>query len=139
MKSGKRCGLYLSIFTSRNSVGKEINHADDELLDFSQTIEAMASVDDDNGEYGSGLYEGLNVQEATIDDNQSIVSYNLHDGSEPSEQERIDFEHVVQLAALDFQVEELRLVNETEKVISIYPLAEPFDFNEEEQHEESNE
>ncbi len=128
-----------SQYVSGNSVGKEMYYDDDELLDFSQTIEAMASVDDDNGDYGSGLYEGLNVQEATIDDNQAIVSYNLHDGSEPSEQERIDFEHVVQLAALDFQVEELRLVNETEKVISIYPLAEPFDFNEDEQHEESNE
>ncbi|GAF11155.1 hypothetical protein JCM19045_236 [Bacillus sp. JCM 19045] len=45
-----------------------------------------------------------------------------HSEAAPTEQERIDFEQVLQLAALDFQVEELHLVNETDQVISIFPL-----------------
>ncbi|GAA0339463.1 hypothetical protein ACFQ4Z_08180 [Oceanobacillus oncorhynchi subsp. oncorhynchi] len=101
---------------------EEIAAEDGELFDFDQTIEAMATTTNDNGSYHSGIYEGLEVEEARIDGDQAVVTYHINDDAEPTQQEREDFEQVLQLTALDFQVEELRLVNETDQVISTYPL-----------------
>ncbi|WP_440897475.1 hypothetical protein ACS127_05770 [Amphibacillus sp. Q70] len=102
--------------------GEDIYTADGELLDFGQTVEAMATVENAEGSYYSGIYEGLEIEEAVIEGDQAIVKYHIGDGVEASQQEREDFEQVLQLAALDFQVEELKLVNHTDQVISVYPL-----------------
>ncbi|WP_416150116.1 hypothetical protein ACM26V_03745 [Salipaludibacillus sp. HK11] len=101
---------------------EEIYTEDDDLLDFGKTIEEMASVENDDGSYYSGIYEGLEIEEATINGNQATVRYHINEDVEAPEQEREDFEQVIQLAALDFQVEELEIVNETDRVISVYPL-----------------
>ncbi|MFD1067835.1 hypothetical protein [Oceanobacillus locisalsi] len=103
---------------------EEIFAEDGELLDFGQTVEAMTTATNDDGSYRSGIYEGLEIEEARIDEDQATVTYHINDGAEASQQEREDFEQVLQLAALDFQVEELKLVNETDQVISVYPLLE---------------
>ncbi|WP_080874444.1 hypothetical protein [Oceanobacillus timonensis] len=83
----------------------------------------------DDEDYYSGIYEGLEMEEAMIDGNQATVKYRIDEGTEASQQEREDFEQVLQLAALDFEVEELKLVNETDQVISVYPLLEETDDN----------
>lgn len=101
---------------------EEIYTADGELLDFGQTVEAMATVNSDGASYYSGIYEGLEIEEAMINGNQAIVRYRVSDEVEASELERQDFEQVLQLAALDFQVDELKIVNEMDRVISVYPL-----------------
>lgn len=109
-------------YISSAAAGEEIYTEDGELLDFGQTVEAMATVRNDEESYYPGIYEGLEIEEAMIDGNQAIVKYHISDGVEASQRAREDFEQVLQLAALDFQVEELRIVNETDQVISVYPL-----------------
>ncbi|GIN73409.1 hypothetical protein J14TS2_38840 [Bacillus sp. J14TS2] len=112
------------------AVAEEEIYADDgELFDFGQTVEAMTTVKTDEDTYHSGIYDGLEIEEAMIDGNQAIVKYHIDDGVEASQQEREDFEQVLQLAALDFQVEALQLVNETDQVISTYPLLDETDDN----------
>lgn len=101
---------------------EEIYTDDGELFDFGQTVEAMATVENDGASYYSGIYEGLEIEEAMINGKQAIVRYHVSDGVEATEQERQDFEQVLQLAALDFQVEDLKIINETDRVISVYPL-----------------
>lgn len=108
---------------------EEIYTEDDELLDFGQTVEAMETVKNGQESYHSGIYEGLEIEEAMIDGNQAVVKYHINDGAEASQEEREDFEQVIQLASLDFQVEELKLVNETEQVVSIFPLLDEMDDN----------
>lgn len=107
--------------------GEEIYADDGELLDFGQTVEAMATVENDKGSYYSGIYEGLEIEEAMIDGDEAIVKYDISDEAEVSQQEREDFEQVLQLAALDFQVEELKIVNETDRIVSVYPLLKGMD------------
>lgn len=109
--------------------GEDISTEDGKLFDFEQTIEAMATVENDDGEYISGIYEGIEIEEARIDGKQAVVKYHVNDGVEVSQQEREDFEQVLQLAALDFQVDELKIVNETDQVISSYPLLDEIDDN----------
>ncbi|GAF11156.1 hypothetical protein JCM19046_1656 [Bacillus sp. JCM 19046] len=46
---------------------------EDELLSFEQTIEAMATVENEEGPYHSGIYDGLEIEEARIEDDQAIV------------------------------------------------------------------
>lgn len=103
---------------------ESIYGADDELLNFEETIEAMTTVENEDMPYHSGIYDGIEIEEATIDGSQAIVRYQVGDDAEASDQERQDFEQVLQLAALDFQVEELKIINETDQVISSYPLIE---------------
>ncbi len=94
----------------------------DELFSFEETIETMATIEAEEVPYYSGIYDGIEIEEARIEGDQAIVRYQIHSEADPTEQERIDFEQVLQLAALDFQVEELHLVNETDQVISVFPL-----------------
>ncbi|MBY7142618.1 hypothetical protein KFZ56_05895 [Virgibacillus sp. NKC19-3] len=108
---------------------EEIYTEDDELLDFNQTVETMETTTNDEEDYYSGIHEGVEIEEAMIDGNQAVVTYHKNEDAEVSQQEREDFEQVLQLAALDFQVEELKLVNETDRVISVYPLLEGMDDN----------
>ncbi|WP_077602976.1 hypothetical protein [Oceanobacillus sojae] len=109
-------------YISGSEAGEQIYSEDDELFDFGQTIEAMTTTENDDGSYHSGIYEGVEIEEATIDGNQAIVKYHINDDTEASQQEMEDFEQVLQLAALDFQAEELEIINETERIISAYPL-----------------
>ncbi|MDQ0208336.1 hypothetical protein [Alkalicoccobacillus murimartini] len=109
---------YIGVVT----VEEEIYTAEGELMDFSETVEAMATVENDEASYYSGIYEGLEIEEATIESDQATVRYTTKDGIEAPEQERKDFEQVLQLAAMDFQVDELKIVNETESIISTFPL-----------------
>ncbi|WP_152654534.1 hypothetical protein [Oceanobacillus sp. CFH 90083] len=68
----------------------------------------------------------MEIEEAMIVGNQAIVNH-INDEAEASQQEREDFDQVLQLAVLDFQVEAFKLVNETDRVISIFPLLEEID------------
>ncbi|MFK3937615.1 hypothetical protein ACI2JA_08890 [Alkalihalobacillus sp. NPDC078783] len=112
--------LYISGATAE----EEMNDPNGEPFTFEQTLEAMTTVQENDGVYKTGLYEGLSIQEAEIEDGLATVRYELMRDEQAPEDERIQFEHVIQLAALDFQVNELQLINETDRVISIYPLNE---------------
>ncbi|WP_130860638.1 hypothetical protein [Gracilibacillus phocaeensis] len=67
----------------------------------------------------------ITIHHATInEDNQAEISYSIAEGQESEwmEEEETQWKNILQLTALDFHVEALRLVNETEQVISIFPF-----------------
>ncbi|MEK4563291.1 hypothetical protein MKX54_01185 [Alkalihalobacillus sp. FSL R5-0424] len=103
---------------------EETNDPNGEPFTFEQTLEAMTTVNENDDVYKTGMYEGLSIQEAEIEDGLATVRYEVTRDEQAPEEERIQFEHVVQLAALDFQVNELQLINETDRVISTFPLNE---------------
>ncbi|MGN7313092.1 hypothetical protein ACTHQ4_18550 [Alkalicoccobacillus gibsonii] len=111
---------------------EETNDPNGEAFTFEQTLEAMTTVQENDDLYQTGIYEGLTIQEAELEDGLAMVRYEVTRDEQAPEEERIQFEHVVQLVALDFQAKELQLINETDQVISIYPLnelADPSDEN----------
>lgn len=118
------------LYISGAVAGEEMSDPNGEAFTFEQTLEAMATVNENNGLYKTGIYEGLTIQEAEIEDGLATVRYEVTRDEQAPEEERIQFEHVIQLAALDFQVNELQLINENDRVISTYPLnelADPID------------
>ncbi|PPA70100.1 hypothetical protein [Jeotgalibacillus proteolyticus] len=127
-------------YVSAAVAGEEIYDDNGELLDFGQTVEAMAEVESGEPFYYAGIFEGMEIEEAIIEENQAIVRYRVNDGVQASEQERIDFEQVLQLTALDFQVQGLKIVNESDKIVSTYPLVETknADMNADREQEESS-
>ncbi|GAF12395.1 hypothetical protein JCM19045_1592 [Bacillus sp. JCM 19045] len=72
--------------------------------------------------YESVMYEGLMIEEARLTDDVATVQYTVE--SEGTEEERIRFEQGVQLTAIEFSPKELRLVNNTEGMTSVFPLQE---------------
>lgn len=112
------------LYISGVVAGEEMNDPNGEAFTFEQTLEAMTTVQENDGLYQTVIYEGLTIQEAEIEDGLATVRYEVTHDEQASDEERIQFEHVLQLAALDFQVNELQLINETDRVISIYPLNE---------------
>ncbi|WYP26757.1 hypothetical protein NSQ54_01165 [Alkalihalobacillus sp. FSL W8-0930] len=112
------------LYISGALAGEEMNDPNGEAFTFEQTLEAMTTVNENDDAYKTGIYEGLTIQEAEIEDGLATVRYEITRDEQAPEDERIQFEHVIQLAALDFQVNELQLINETDRVISTYPLNE---------------
>ncbi|MGX1265996.1 hypothetical protein RKD55_003800 [Rossellomorea marisflavi] len=98
--------------------------AEGEALSFQETIEMMQTVNQEDAYYASAITEGLEVVDASLEDGVAIVHYTM-DEEEVSASDRIVFENAMQLAALDFDANELQMVNETQRQNKIFPFEEP--------------
>ncbi|MBM7839477.1 hypothetical protein JOC54_002757 [Alkalihalobacillus xiaoxiensis] len=108
-------------FIRGSDTEERVQDDNEELLSFAETIEEMATVAEQD-HYESVMYEGLMVEEASLTDDVATVQYTVE--SEGTEEERIRFEQGVQLTAIEFSAKELRLVNNTEGMTSVFPLQE---------------
>jgi hypothetical protein len=94
---------------------QELTNENGDLLSFAETIEKMQSVPD-NAPYQSGIGEGFDIVDVTVNDAVAEVHYNMADSQENTE----NFENVLQLAALDFEFEELHLNNQEDGEVKIF-------------------
>ncbi|KIL46412.1 hypothetical protein [Jeotgalibacillus campisalis] len=92
-----------------------------EALSFSETIDAMKKVEKEEAFYGSAMIEGLEVVSASLEDGIAEVHYTVDDEI-VTEDDQTVLENAIQLTALDFHAEELRLVNDTLEESKLYPL-----------------
>jgi major membrane immunogen (membrane-anchored lipoprotein) len=96
---------------------EEMSNESGELMNFAETVEKMQSVQGD-ASYHSGISEGIDIVDVTVNDMIAEVHYNTADSQANLE----NFEHVLQLAALDFDFEHLQLNNQEEGEVKIFPL-----------------
>lgn len=106
------------------TAGEDIRDNTGELLDFAETIEAMRSVKADNVVRKPSIDDRVKVHSAKVDENRAEVKYTIEDDQEKdwTKEDQEQLEKVLQLTALDFDVDELQLVNEEEHTITIFPL-----------------
>ncbi|MDQ0209071.1 hypothetical protein [Alkalicoccobacillus murimartini] len=69
----------------------------------------------------SAVPNGIERVDTSFEDDIATVQFTI-DEEFYSEENHIVFERGMQLLALDFKADELHLVNETEKVRSVFPL-----------------
>jgi hypothetical protein len=101
--------------------GENIHGENDELLGFSETLEKMRTISGENVDRQAGISDAVFINNSAINDNQAEVSYSINEeNSEWTEEDQKHFENILQLTALDFQVEELHLINEDENTITIF-------------------
>ncbi|MFA1820353.1 hypothetical protein ACDX78_09230 [Virgibacillus oceani] len=94
---------------------EEMTNESGEQMTFAETIEKMQTVRDD-APYQSGIGETIDIVDVTVNDAVAEVHYNVAD----SQANMADFENVLQLAALDFEIEALHLNNQEEGEIKIF-------------------
>lgn len=88
---------------------------DGDLMDFVETVNKMQSVQD-SAAYHSGISEGIEIIDVSVHDALAEVHYNSPD----AQTDISDFENVLQLAALDFHMQELHLINQEQEQAKIY-------------------
>jgi hypothetical protein len=113
--------LQQTLFLPGRELGEKVAHENGEPLSFPETIEAMGTVDNDHAFYSSAIVEGLEVVNTSLENGIATIHYTFDDEL-VTEADRIVFTKAIQLAALDFDAEEVRLVNDTEQEIMTYPL-----------------
>ncbi|MDE0583519.1 hypothetical protein ON064_10785 [Planococcus sp. A6] len=109
-------------FLAGAEVGERVADENGEPLSFAETIEAMKTADQEGAAYSSAIVEGLEVVDASLEDETATVRF-TSDEETITEPDLIVFANAMQLAALDFGVEELRLINETLEESTTYPFA----------------
>lgn len=109
-------------FLAGVDVGEQVADENGEPLSFPETVEAMKTADQEEATYSSAMVEGLEVVDASLENETAIVRF-TSDEETVTEPDLIVFENAMQLAALDFSVEELRLINETLEESTTYPFA----------------
>ncbi|MGM0898201.1 MAG: hypothetical protein ACQEV0_09880 [Bacillota bacterium] len=109
-------------FLAGVDVGEQVANENGEPLSFPETVEAMKTADQEEATYSSAMVEGLEVVDASLENDTAIVRF-TSDEETVTEPDLIVFENAMQLAALDFRVEELRLINETLEESTTYPFA----------------
>lgn len=109
-------------FLAGVEVGERVAEDNGEPLSFPETVEAMRAVDQEGATYSSAMVEGVEVVDASLENDTATVRF-TSDEETVTEPDLIVFENAMQLAALDFGVEELRLINETLEESTTYPFA----------------
>ncbi|MFK8794824.1 hypothetical protein [Planococcus plakortidis] len=109
-------------FLAGVEVGEQVADENGEPLSFPETVEAMKAVDQEGATYSSAMAEGLEVVDASLENDTATVRF-TSDEETITDPDLIVFENAMQLAALDFRVEELRLINETLEESTTYPFA----------------
>lgn len=107
-------------YVSGKSAGEPIGYDDNAYYDFVETLEKMQTVDEDAAFYQTAIPASINIENAVVVGNQAEVTIKHEEALGVAD--LLQFENVVQLAALDFQIEELRIVNESEQIIKIFSL-----------------
>ncbi len=113
--------LEQTLFLPGGELEEQVTNDNEEPLSFPETVEAMATVDREDAFYSSAMVEGLEVVHASIENGVATVQYTL-DEEIVTEDDRTVFENAIQLAALDFNAWEVRLINDTLQEIITYPL-----------------
>lgn len=104
------------------SSGEEVHDENGELLNFEDTLEAMRSVTAENVARKPSINEDVDIHSATIEGEKAEVNYSISEKQDWTEEKQEQLEEVLQLTALDFDVDELQLTNETEKTHTIFPF-----------------
>jgi hypothetical protein len=86
-----------------------------DLMDFPETVNKMRTVQD-QAFYQPGINEGIEIIDVSVQDARAEVHYNAVN----AEADIADFENVLQLAALDFDFQELHLINQEEGLAKIF-------------------
>ncbi|MGF2614536.1 hypothetical protein FZC84_21535 [Rossellomorea vietnamensis] len=110
-----------TLFLSGGDLEEQVENENGEPLSFPETVEAMGTVKNEDTFYSSAIVEGLEVVSASLENGNATVQYTM-DEETITEADRTVFENAMQLAALDFNAWEIRLVNDTAQEIRTYPL-----------------
>lgn len=112
-----------TLFLAGGDIEEQVPNETEEPLTFPETMETMAVVEGEDTFYSSAMVEGIEVTQVSMEDGEAAVQYTM-DEEITSEADRIVFEKAIQLAALDFQAEEVNLINDTAEERTVYPLIE---------------
>ncbi|MGD6804408.1 hypothetical protein [Rossellomorea aquimaris] len=110
-----------TLFLPGGDLEEQVENENGEPLSFPETVEAMGTVDNEDAFYSSAIVDGLEVVSASLQNGNATVQYTM-DEEIVTEADRTVFENAMQLAALDFNAWEIRLVNDTAQEIRTYPL-----------------
>jgi hypothetical protein len=110
-----------TLFLSGGDLDEQVENENGEPLSFPETVEAMGTVENEDTFYSSAIVEGLEVVSASLENGNATVQYTM-DEETITEADRTVFENAMQLAALDFNAWEIRLINDTAQEIRTYPL-----------------
>ncbi|XXM70804.1 hypothetical protein ACQ0QQ_13910 [Lysinibacillus sphaericus] len=110
-----------TLFLPGGALDEQVENENGEPLSFPETVEAMGTVDREDAFYSSAIVEGLEVVSVSLENGNATVQYSM-DEENITEADRTVFENAMQLAALDFNAWEIRLVNDTAQEIRTYPL-----------------
>lgn len=113
--------LEQTLFLSGGQLEEPVENENGEPLTFPETVEVMGTVEKESALYSSAIVEGLEVGSASFENGVAAVAYTM-DEEIATEADRTVFENAIQLAALDFHAEEVRLINNTTQEITAYPL-----------------
>lgn len=102
---------------------EQIVNENDEPLSFPETIEAMGTINNEDTFYGTAIVDGIKVVDTSIKKGVASVKYEM-DEDKVTADDRTVFEKAIQLAALDFNAQEVELRNDTFKENNTYPLIE---------------
>ncbi len=106
------------------TAGEEITDENGDLFDLAATIEAMRMVNTDNVAREPSIDERVEIHSAKVEGKQAEVSYSIADDQEEwTEEDQEQLEDVLQLTALDFEVDALQLTNEDEKTLTTFPFS----------------
>ncbi|MFB4212579.1 hypothetical protein ACE1TH_11780 [Shouchella sp. JSM 1781072] len=112
-----------TLFLSGGALEERVINDEDERLSFSETVEKMTTIDREDSFYASAIVEGIEIVDARMDNGVASVQYTMEEEI-VSEADRTVFENAIQLAALDFDVSELEMLNDTLQERVLYPLIE---------------
>ncbi|MGD7044318.1 hypothetical protein [Jeotgalibacillus proteolyticus] len=115
--------LEQTLFLPGGALEEKTADENGEALSFSDTIEAMKTVENEGAFYGSAMIEGLEVVSASLEDGIAEVHYTM-DEEIVTEDDQTVLENAIQLTALDFHSEELLMVNDTLEESKMFPLIE---------------
>ncbi|TSB47911.1 hypothetical protein [Alkalicoccobacillus porphyridii] len=103
----------------------ELEYYNDEVesLDFADAVEHMRAVEEENVLYTSGIPDSIEIDSAELNDGVAEIHFTQTEDTEWTEEQIEDFEHVLQLTALDYEAEELILVNETERARTVFSFS----------------
>ncbi|MGD6968368.1 hypothetical protein ACQCVP_18210 [Rossellomorea vietnamensis] len=110
-----------TLFLPGGDLEEQVENENGEPLSFPETVEAMDTVENEDTFYSSAIVEGLEVVSTSLENGNATVQYTM-DEETITEADRTVFENAMQLAALDFNAWEIRLVNDTAQEIRTYPL-----------------
>lgn len=89
-------------------------------LGFSDAVQEMRIVEDEEAEYTAAIPDTVEIQEADISEDRTRVTYTMN--GEWNEEAKEHFENALKLTTLDYGMEKLELVNETHRERTIYVL-----------------
>ncbi|TYS17065.1 hypothetical protein FZC78_10590 [Rossellomorea vietnamensis] len=110
-----------TLFLPGGDLDEQIENENGEPLSFPETLEAMGTLENEDAFYSSAIVKGLEVVSASLQNGNATVQYTM-DEEIITEADRTVFENAMQLAALDFNAWEIRLINDTAQEIRTYPL-----------------